>query len=77
MEAMKIVGVVHVDVDGATYATAARAAAEYHARSKGLKFNYGLTGAKPELDEVEGLPTLHMSMTTGLPNWGYTVWLLG
>ena len=77
MESMKIVGVVHVDVDGATYATAARAGAEHHARSAGLKFCYGLTGSKPELEECENLPTLHMSMTTGLPNWGYTVWLVG
>ena len=77
MESMKIVGVVHVDVDGATYATDARTAAEYHARSAGLKFYYGLTGAKPKIEERENLPTLHMSMTTGLPNWGYTVWLVG
>ena len=77
MKSMKIVGIVHVDVDGATYATAARSAAEYHARSVGLKFSYGRTGSKPELEECENLPTLHMSMTTGLPNWGYTVWLVG
>ncbi len=77
MKSMKIVGVVHVDVDGATYATAALAGAEYHARSAGLKFCYGLTGSKPELEECENLPTLHMTMTTGLPNWGYTVWLVG
>ena len=77
MAPINIVGIVHVDVDGSTYSTAARSAAEYHARSVGLKFNYGLCGSKPELVECENLPTLHMSMTSGLPNWGYTVWLVG
>lgn len=76
MESMKIVGVVHVDVDGATYSTAAQSAAEYHARSVGLKFCYGMT-TKPKIEECENLPTLHMSMTSGLPSWGYTVWLVG
>ena len=34
----KIVGVIHVDVDAATYAEGARVGAEAHARSKGIAF---------------------------------------
>jgi len=74
---MQIIGCVHVDVDGATYSTAAREAAEYYARQKGLKFSYGMTGSRPELEQADNFQTLSMSMTAGLPSWGYTVWLVG
>jgi hypothetical protein len=76
MESMKIVGIVHVDVDGATYSTAARAEAEYHARQKGVSFLYGEL-KKPDLERADNCPTMHVSMAGGLPNWGYTVWLVG
>ena len=73
---LKIVGVVHVDVDGATYAEAARVGAEAHARSKGVRFAYSMA-TQPELDKSDDCVTLHTSMTYGLPNWGYTIWLVG
>ena len=76
MESMKIVGIVHVDVDGATYSEGARVGAEYHARQKGVAFSYGAL-EKPDIERADNCPTMHMSMTYGLPSWGYTVWLVG
>ena len=72
----KIVGIVHVDVDGATYSSGAQAGAEYHARQKGVAFSYA-TLEKPDLEQADNCPTLRVSMTHGLPNWGYTIWLVG
>lgn len=73
---MKIVGVVHVDVDGATYSSGAQAGAEYHARQKGVAFSYSAF-EKPDLEQADNCPTLRVSLTHGLPNWGYTIWLVG
>ena len=73
---LKIVGIVHVDVDGATYADGARVGAEAHARAKGVRFAQSLS-TPPQLEKSEDCVTLHMSMTSGLPNWGYTIWLVG
>jgi len=72
----KIVGVIHVDVDAATYAERARVGAEAHARSKGIAFSYSMS-TQPDLDKSDNCVTLHMSMAYGLPNWGYTIWLVG
>ena len=77
MEKMKIVGMVNVDVDGATYSRDAAFAAEHHARSKGLQFVHSVLGRKPDLEECENLPTLHTSLAYGLPSWGYTFYLVG
>ena len=74
---MQIIGCVHVDVDGATYSTAARAAAEDYARQTGLKFSYGKVGACPELEQADNFQMLSISMTAGLPSWCYAVWLVG
>ena len=73
---MQIVGIVHVDVDGATYSEGARSGAEHHARQKGLKFSYGAL-EKPGLERADSCPTFRLSLTNGLPSWGYTVWLVG
>ncbi len=73
---MQIVGIVHVDVDGATYSYAALADAEHHARQKGVTFSYGAL-EKPELERADNCTTLHLSLTNGLPSWGYTFWLVG
>ena len=72
----KIVGIVHVDVDAATYSESARVGAEAHARSKGIGFAYSMA-TQPELEKSENCVTLRLSMTAGLPNWGYTIWLVG
>ena len=73
---MQIVGIVHVDVDGATYSEGARAGAEHHARQKGVAFSYGAL-EKPDFARADNCPTMRMSMAYGLPSWGYTVWLVG
>jgi hypothetical protein len=73
---LKIVGIVHVDVDGATYSESARAGAEAHAREVGVAFLHSMA-TQPELEKSENCVTLRLSMTAGLPNWGYTIWLVG
>jgi hypothetical protein len=73
---MKIVGIVHVDVDGATYSAGAQAGAEHHARQNGVAFSYSAL-EKPDFERADSCPTMRMSMTNGLPSWGYTVWLVG
>ena len=73
---MQIVGIVHVDVDGATYSEGARAGAEHHARQKGVAFSYGAL-KKPDYARADNCPTMRMSMTCGLPSWCYIVWLVG
>jgi hypothetical protein len=72
----KIVGVVHVHVDSATYSEGARVGGEAHARSKGIAFSYSMS-TQPDLDKSDNCVTLEMSMAYGLPNWGYTIWLVG
>ena len=76
MEKMKIVGMVDVAVDGATYSRGAQMTAEHHARSMGLQFVHSVLGRKPELEEAENFPKMHMCMTNGLPSWSYTIWLV-
>ena len=73
---MQIVGIVHVSVDGATYSDDALAGAEYHARQKGVTFSHGAL-KKPEHERADNCSTLRLSLTWGLPSWGYTVWLVG
>jgi len=73
---MQIVGIVRVAVDGATYSEGACAGAEHHARQKGVTFSYGAL-EKPDFERADNCPTMHMSMTNGIPAWGYTVWLVG
>jgi len=72
----KIVGVVHVDVDGATYSESARVGAEAHARSKGIGFAYSMA-TQPELEKSENCVTLRLSTTAGRPNWAYSLGLVG
>tara|TARA_X000001382_G_C3054608_1_gene142259 strand:- start:228 stop:470 length:243 start_codon:yes stop_codon:yes gene_type:complete len=78
---MQIVGVVHVSVDGATYSCDAQIAAEDFAREKGLKFRDSCTLADlhrhPHPGRADDCTTLHLSLTNGLPSWGYTFWLVG
>ena len=42
----------------------------------GLQFVHSVLGRKPELEEAENFPKMHMSMTNGLPSWSYTIWLV-
>ncbi len=73
---MQIVGIVHVDVDGATYSEGARAGAEHHARQKGVSLSYGAL-MKPAYARADNCPTTRVSLPYGLTTWGYPVRPLG
>ena len=73
---LKIVGMVDVDVDAATYSQTACVQAEEYARSVGVKFLHA-TLDTPNLDKAEDCVRLRVTMPYGIPSWSYTVWLVG